>query len=981
MRISRSFSKLRCLVPALALSLGFVSSLHAAVQNRITSGVGSGLVSVPKSVHPRAKMSTDEGPAQANFALPSLSLHFNMTAAQQAALAQLLAAQQNPNSPSYHKWLTPEQFAAQYGLSSADLSVVSNWLTSQGFAIKAVARTGTFIEFSGTVSQAQQAFHTSIHKVVFNGEQHIANMSDPAVPAGIAGVVSSVSGLDDFRARPHLIRRQGPGVHPDNTVTSNGTTEHFMAPGDLYTIYDESSLLSNGTTGTGMTIAVVGQVDLSPTDIANFRTAAGLSATLPTTVTDGTDPGSPSAACLSNNPPNNCFPAAGDLGESMLDVEWAGAAAPAANIVFVNSTDVIDDSLAYAIDQNIAPIITDSYGGCESEDFSATQRTTLNGLFQVANAEGITILGPAGDDGATDCDDGVTSATHGLTVDFPASSPFVTAVGGTMFNEGSDTAAYWSTSNGPAAAPSYSGSALKYIPEVVWNETAEDLTYNPAEFGAGGGGASIYFGKPLWQVGTGVPADNARDVPDVAFNAAANHDGYYVCQQNSCAGGSFADAYIYGGTSVATPSFAGMLALVEQKIGARIGNANPVLYALANSTYYGSVFNDVTQGNNDSPCTSGSVDCPNGGEIGYSAGTGYDQTTGWGSVNVASLVSDWSLVTPLASVGTTASATTVTAASATVAPSANDLITITVAPAPGNTITTAPTGTVTLTVGTTAVAPITLSANGTATYTFSEATAGQYEITAAYSGDANYATSTGSYLVTVAAATGPSTTPGFTLAATNVTVAAGSTGTSTVTITPTNGYTGTVDWSAVTAVPTLLDGCYAIANTAVSGTAAVTTTLTVYTDSSQCTAATTTTTSSAVTANVRRRFASRAPAAGVSAVTPTKTPFGPVPMGVAFAGLLAVGFVGRRSRGVRLLMVAGLFAVLGLGMSGCSGSSSSTASGTAATAGVYDITLTGTDSANSAITASLTSANPIVLTVTSTTATTTSSAVTTTAGN
>jgi len=227
----------------------------------------------------------------------------------------------------------------------------------------------------------------------------------------------------------------------------------------------------------------------------------------------------------------------------------------------------------------------------------------------------------------------------------------------------------------------------------------------------------------------------------------------------------------------------------------------------------------------------------------------------------------------------------------------------------------------------------------------------------------------------VAAATGPSTTPGFALKATNVTVAAGASGTSTVTITPANGYTGTVDWSAVTSVPTLLDGCYSIANTAVTGTAAVTATLTVYTDSSQCTAATTS--SSAVTANVKRRFAVRAPAAGVSAVIPAKAPFGPVPMGVAFAGLLAVGFIGRRSRSVRLLMVAGLFAVLGLGMSGCGGSSSSTTSGsgTDATAGVYDLTLTGTDSANSAITAQITAANPIVVTVTSTA---TSSAVTTT---
>ena len=209
-------------------------------------------------------------------------------------------------------------------------------------------------------------------------------------------------------------------------------------------------------------------------------------------------------------------------------------------------------------------------------------------------------MGPAGDSGATDCDFQFPTASQGLAVDFPASSPFVTGAGGTMFNQGSATGAtqYWSASNG-----STSGSAISYIPEVAWNETS---TTNG--LAAGGGGASAFFAKPSWQIGTGVPADSSRDVPDISLNAASSHDGYLFCSKGSCTNG-YRDASgnlnVVGGTLVATPSFAGILALVEQKIGSQLGNANPTIYGLANSTYYNTVFHDITSGNNSSPCDIG----------------------------------------------------------------------------------------------------------------------------------------------------------------------------------------------------------------------------------------------------------------------------------------------------------------------------------------------------------------------------------------
>jgi len=144
------------------------------------------------------------------------------------------------------------------------------------------------------------------------------------------------------------------------------------------------------------------------------------------------------------------------LAEAQLDVEWSGAVAPSANILYVNSKDVLNTSLANAIEDNLAPIVSISYGLCESAGGS-TGLNSFNQLFQQANAQGITIVGPSGDSGATDCDFGSTTAAQGLAVDFPASSPFVTGAGGSMFNEGSATGAtqYWSATNG-----STSGSAI-----------------------------------------------------------------------------------------------------------------------------------------------------------------------------------------------------------------------------------------------------------------------------------------------------------------------------------------------------------------------------------------------------------------------------------------------------------------------------------------------------------------------------------------
>ena len=596
-----------------------------AVSSRITQAVDSNSVTLMRgNVSPRARAQYDQGEVEASFKLPYITMYFKPTAAQQASLNQLLEQQQDRSSPNFHKWLKPAQFADQFGLSPGDLKKVANWLQGQGFTVLNTAESRNWVAFSGTAGQVQATFHTSIHRFVMKGETHFANVGDPSVPSALASVVLGFRGLNDFRLRPRSIFKRV--VRPQLATTSG----HAIQPSDLATIYDVSSLYSAGLNGTGVTIAVMGQTDLNSTaaaefgDVNAFRTAAGLPTNTP---------------MEADTPDYSPGVSTSDLPEADLDVEWAGAVAPDAAIVYVNSggggsSGGVFDSLQYAISPPLGSpfgdILSISYGACEP-DWQPSELTALESLAQQANAQGQTIIGPAGDDGATDCDNNGPPeppdiATQGLQVDVPASLPEVTGVGGTQFNEGSGN--YWDSST---------GNALSYIPEVVWNTTAAD-----GELSAGGGGKSTVFGKPSWQTGSGVPNDNARDVPDIALNASPDNDAYLICSAGSCTNG-FADnsgtLYVVGGTSAGAPIFASILALMDQETNSDQGNINYILYPLAAA--YPSSFHDITSGNNEEPCQKGTLDCPNGGQIGYSAGPGYDLASGWGSVDVANLAAAW----------------------------------------------------------------------------------------------------------------------------------------------------------------------------------------------------------------------------------------------------------------------------------------------------------------------------------------------------
>ncbi|GGA59262.1 hypothetical protein GCM10011507_08310 [Edaphobacter acidisoli] len=782
-------SRLFSLALSFAALTVFASSGQAAVQNRIVSNVTSSRTSLEHSVPLRAKSANDLGAAPSDQALTNLSLRFSMSAAQKADLDQLVEEQQEPNSPEYHQWLTPEQFGARFGLSAADMAKVSAWLSSQGFTITGKARSSTFITFTGTVAQAEKAFGTSIHRLSYNGEEHISNMTDPTVPAAFAGVVSSITGLHDFKAKPR-VRTSRVALNSKYTYTSTGTTSHYIAPGDLYTIYNENSLLSNGTNGKGVTIAVMGQTSLITSEIAAFRSAAGLPASVPTLQLYGSNPGV----------------VAGDIDESSLDVEWAGAAAPGATILFVYGPDVFNNSLTQAIDLNLAPIITISYGLCETMVNTNYNINTFNQLLEQANAEGITVVSAAGDSGATDCD---TSglASEGLAVDFPGSSPYVVSAGGTMFSgDANSPSTYWNSSNTTNGTNQYTSSVKSYIPESVWNET--DSSTGLTAGGAGGGGASAYFAKPAWQTGTGVPNDGSRDVPDISMNAAAIHDGYIVCSQSDCTSGFAANNNIdvFGGTSVAAPTFAGILALVEQTQG-KLGNVGGKLYGLASMA---NVYNDITSGNNSVYCIQGSPNCANGGPIGFNAGVGYDQATGLGSINIGNFVADWASAVPTgttSTIGTTLSTTTLTASGSLCGLTAATLpLSVTVAS--GGSSTATPSGTVQFYVDSKAVGSPVPLANGTATYTLSLAglTSGRHNVSVVYSGDATFAGSKGSLLAnsTNTGIVSPidvvsTTSPDFSItpctATTNV-VSGAAASAIVLTITPSDGFTGSVNLSA-----------------------------------------------------------------------------------------------------------------------------------------------------------------------------------------
>jgi subtilase family serine protease len=702
--------KLRTIQFVALFTLLSIPALQASAQNtfvqpRITQAVDESQLTVLKhNTYPLARAEFDRGPAPTTLPMENMLLVLKRSPEQEATLDKLMAEQLDKSSPNYHKWLTPVQFGQQFGPSDQDIQTITSWLGSHGFQVVNVSNSRTVINFSGNAGQVQQAFHTAIHSYVVKGEQHWANSSDPQIPTALTPVVAGVNTLHNFRWKPanvhagEFIKSKETGkvtpVNPKFTFPDAalcGTTCFGVGPADFAVIYNVPS----SKDGTGVSIAVVGQTDINPQDNVEFRSMFGLPASH-LTITQNPNAGDPGIIGPGGND---------DEAEADIDTQWSGAVAKGATINFVksastNTSNGVDLSATFIVDNDLAPILTESYGACEAE-LGSTGNMFYYQMWQQAAGEGMSVYIASGDQGSAACDIGTnnapaTVAVNGLQVSGFASTPFNVAVGGTDFNDITNPSQFWNT----ATTSSPTGvSALSYIPEVIWNNTcsssllvnfgfgtdplancnnnAVGLTGAPL-VGGGGGVSACTFGdpvdaaaciggyaKPSWQAGPGVPNDGKRDIPDVSlFSGSGFFNGsfYIVCQMdaNTGAGSStsscnlttpFLDFQGFGGTSVATPAMAGVMALIVQQTGEKQGNPNPVHYTLATQA---NIFHAIT-GTNAMPCTPASVDCtdasgsdtfglttvqtgPLAGSPGYSASSSFNLAAGLGSVNVANFV-------------------------------------------------------------------------------------------------------------------------------------------------------------------------------------------------------------------------------------------------------------------------------------------------------------------------------------------------------
>jgi hypothetical protein len=692
-------------------------------QSRIVDRVNEGALSTLRgNTHPLAQPQFDQGAAPPDLPMARMLLVLKRSDAQESALQTLLDDQQDRNSPSYHQWFTPDAFGQQFGPSDQDIQTVAAWLRSHGFQIGVISLGRTVIEFSGTASQVQQAFHTEIHRYLVNGEEHWANASDPQIPAALSPVVEGVNSLHNFPKKPMYrlaggslrngVKANGPDFTTNVPVCGGANNCYFVGPYDFATIYNVLPLW-NATTpidGTGQAIAILNESNINIQDVRDFRSIFGLPANDPQVILNGPDPGL----------------VQGVESEADLDVEWSGAVAKGATIKLIvtaptNSTSGVDLSAVYAVENNVAPVISESFGECELF-LGNTGNIFQSSIRQQAAAQGITYINSGGDEGSARCDPSNNNppdpATHGLAVSGLASSPYGVAVGGTDFlNFGSNynlnsASPYWNSTNDPQ----HQASALGYVPETTWNDTCTNNVFvflkaganpeascnnsqlaNTVDTIAGGGGKSSCttsdgtnpsscsggYPKPVWQSVPGVPQDGVRDIPDVSLFAGDGFmdSAYIVCEADQlpfpqpCSLNSAFNTFLaIGGTSASAPSFAGIMALVNQSTNSLgQGNANYVLYKMAASSAQtshacgatanpspGCIFYDVISGTNAVPCTKGSPNCSvsNQSDLygvlsGYNAATGYDLTTGLGSVNAANLVHNW--IQPTTSSSTTLS--------------------------------------------------------------------------------------------------------------------------------------------------------------------------------------------------------------------------------------------------------------------------------------------------------------------------------------
>jgi uncharacterized repeat protein (TIGR01451 family) len=617
----------------------------------------SKLVTLAGNTRPEAIAANDQGAVAADLPMEHMQLQLQLPIEKEQQLEQFIQELQDPTSAYFHQWLTPEQFRQDFSLAPEDIEIITSWLQSKGFAVNVIYPRS--IDFSGTAAQVQAAFRTEIHHLDVNGVMHIANMSDPRIPAALAPAIVGVMSLNDFKPRPANLQRV------DYTT---GSGDYLVVPADLATIYDFNPIFSKGVSGQGQTIVVIEDTDLYTTsDWTTFRSVLGLSG-----YTAGSfstvHPAPPSGTNNCTDPGVNS-----DDDEAILDAEWTSAAAPSAAIVLASCTGIGGTTitsfggfiaLQNLLNESATPpaIVSISYGESESE-IGATTNAAISALYQQAVTEGVSVFVSSGDEGAASSDADLSKATHGVAVSGYTSTPYNVSVGGTDFGDTytKTNSTYWGATNS-----STYGSALSYIPEIPWNDSCAGqllatyagyaATYGSSGFcnsstgeeylttAAGSGGPSgcatgtpgtsgvvsgtcAGYAKPSWQSVLGNPSDGVRDIPDVSLFAANGVWGHYyvACFSDSSNGGKSCAGTPntwagYGGTSISTPIMAAIQALANQTVGSSAGNPDTTYYALAQSEYGAGgnsscnsslgntaastcIFYDVTAGDMDVNCT------------------------------------------------------------------------------------------------------------------------------------------------------------------------------------------------------------------------------------------------------------------------------------------------------------------------------------------------------------------------------------------
>jgi hypothetical protein len=664
----------------------------AAARPLITQSVSSDLSVLAGNTRPEVRnTANDLGAAPETQQIPHMMLQLRRPAEQEQALNALINELHDPQSPNYQHWVTPSAIGAQFGPAQSDIRAISNWLQQQGFTINSVYANRMVIDYSGTVAQVRTAFHTDIHNFNVNGVTRFANTSDPSIPAALAPAVVGIASLNDFPPK-RLMRLQHAEYSNGSFLCGFASTFpcNLLTPPDLATIYNFNPLFSAGKAGQGQTIYLIEDTNLfTNNDWITFRSTFGIPAS-----------SYPTASLTTVNPENCVNQTNSDDGEAIADAEYASAGAPGAAIVIASCTNLLLAIQLLINGANPPGIMSISYGECEAS-LGVANAQAFNNAYQTGVAGGMSIFVAAGDGGAAGCDNYDTSAAalRGIAANGFASTAYNVAVGGTDFGDTflGVNSTYWNSTNSPTF-----GSAKSYIPEIPWNDSCgsqlwaafffltttygsgglcnsiDAAPYGLRQINAGSGAPSIIWTKPSWQgLLLGNPPDGVRDLPDVSLFSGGNWGHFYLfCWSDTTTGGSpcTGDPSNWsgaGGTSFASPIWAGIQALINQQAGGKQGLPTFRLYQLAAKEYGGAgssacnasngntvgsscIFYDVTRGDIDVPCVSGSPNCydPSGtfGVLSTSTSsylpafksqTGWDFATGIGTVNVANLVMNW----------------------------------------------------------------------------------------------------------------------------------------------------------------------------------------------------------------------------------------------------------------------------------------------------------------------------------------------------